>query len=67
MADTFRCRYCDSVMGVSAAAYAENPWCVGCYDERMALAVAENPLVGWRMEGDYMIPIRKFPLATGVK
>lgn len=59
MTEPFRCRYCDSVMKVSAGSYEENPWCVGCLDERMEKAAAENPLVGWRMEGDYMIPIRR--------
>lgn len=59
MADTFRCRYCNAPMKVSCRAYAENPFCVGCLNERMEKAAAENPLVGWRMEGDYMIPIRK--------
>jgi len=53
----FRCRYCDSLMDVSAASYAENPWCAGCLHERMAKAAAENPFVGWRVEGDYMVPI----------
>jgi len=53
----FRCRYCASLMNVSAASYAENPWCVNCLDERMARAAAENPLIGWRVEGDYMVPI----------
>ena len=55
----FRCRYCGSDMEVSAASYEENPFCVGCYDERVAKAAAENPLVGWRMEGEYLVPVRE--------
>ena len=53
-----KCRHCSSPMKVSAASYAENPWCSGCLHERLALAADENPVLGWRIEGDYLVPIR---------
>lgn len=45
-------------MRVSARAYEENPYCGGCYDERVALATAALPPMEWRLEGDYLVPVR---------
>lgn len=52
-------------MNVSDASYEENPFCSGCLHERIELAASEDPLVGWREEGDYIVPIRVSDLDLG--
>lgn len=37
-----RCRYCHREMTCSAMAFAENPFCSACLDERIAKAVEER-------------------------
>lgn len=63
-----RCRYCGSDMsGVSSGSYAENPYCQGCLDERLAKAAAEaekeqGKLIGWRvLENGYVEQVRERP------
>lgn len=49
-----RCRFCRREMKCSAAAYAENPFCTACYDERVK-GVSPSPPTAWRTDGDYLI------------
>lgn len=46
-------------MNVSDGSYEENPFCTACYRERVELAVAQDPVVGWREENDYLVPVRQ--------
>jgi hypothetical protein len=50
-----RCRYCKREMSVSAAAYAENPFCNRCLPERVKLV--GDPGIEWRLVGDYFKPV----------
>lgn len=53
------CHYCKRPMNVSDGSYEENPFCTACYRERVELAVAQDPVVGWREENDYLVPVRQ--------
>lgn len=56
--DSRLCRYCGSLMHVSEVAFAENPFCKGCFKERLSLAIRERPLLAWVRDGDYIVPVR---------
>lgn len=49
-------------MDVSAESYFQNPFCKQCLPERLQQAANEDPVVGWREEGDYVVPVRKSEL-----
>lgn len=51
-----RCRYCRREMAVSAAAYAENPFCNRCLPQRVGLVADKK--IEWRLVGEYFEPIR---------
>ncbi|KKL20617.1 hypothetical protein LCGC14_2453700 [marine sediment metagenome] len=47
-----RCRFCGREMTCSPLAYAENPFCADCYEERVRLSAPSGP-VEWTLEGNY--------------
>lgn len=54
LARVLRCRFCRREMRCSALGYEQNPFCVGCLDERMKQATPAGG-VRWRREGDYCV------------
>lgn len=48
------CRYCSSLMRRSTIGYAENPFCDGCFKERVAKAQEGMPPMQRIREGNYM-------------
>lgn len=52
------CKFCKRPMGVSARSYAENPFCVVCYYERVELAMKDLPPYTFIPDGAYTIAWR---------
>jgi hypothetical protein len=52
------CKFCKRWMDVSDESYAQNPYCARCYHDRLRITSKEAPLLAWKRDGDYVIPVR---------
>lgn len=49
------CEYCGATFEVSSeASYLENPFCTGCYEQRVEEAIKAMPPGEYKLEGDYL-------------
>ena len=52
-----RCSFCGEEVETSSLGYAENPFCVGCLNERIGEAAQSTSTLSWRQRGDYLVAI----------
>lgn len=52
-----RCGFCGNEVETSSLGFAENPFCVGCLDKRIAQAARNTTALSWRESGDYLLAI----------